>query len=48
MTEVRSEFVACTHYIIWYMSDGTQRVFDLNDPKIPLPSFRSLVLLPAA
>jgi len=38
------EWVETTYYIVWYMQDGSIQEFDLRDPKIPLPRFRSLVV----
>lgn len=37
-------WVGCTAHIIFYMADGSVITYDLTDPRVPLPSFRSLVL----
>lgn len=35
--------VMLTHYIVFYMADGSVREYDLTDPRVPLPRFRALV-----
>ena len=35
-----------THYIVFYCDDGSVIEYDLIDPRVPLPRFRSLVVQP--
>lgn len=37
------KFIQTTLWLTFYLRDGTIEQYDLSDPKIPLPRFRSLV-----
>ena len=41
--QVEDRAVMLTHYIVFYMAGGSVREYDLTDPRVPLPRFRSLV-----